>query len=230
MPHPKHVPAPIPEDEEGRLEFLRNLKILDTDSEEAFDRITKAAATIFHVPIALVCLLDRERNWFKSRYGVGDMREADRQSSFCQHVIYTKQRDALVVADTMQDPRFMFSDVVINPPHIRFYAGYPLVMCAEDGKLWTLGTLCIYDVQPRSLPSDQVRPIRIAGRLTLSLRIIHLYRHVEVLQAKRARAFPGGGFSRLRCDIAHRGRYTMLRRARWRRCACSGGSSRPSSS
>ena len=128
-------------------------------------RITKAAGTIFRVPIVLVCLLDRERNWFKSRHGVGDLREADRQSSFCQHVIYSKQRDPLIVCDTISDDRFECSDVVINPPHIRFYAGFPLVMVDGDGSPWTLGTLCVYDVQPREFPSKDRETLFMLGRL-----------------------------------------------------------------
>lgn len=131
----------LPRNEAARLEALRGLNILDTPPEERFDRITRIAAELFDVPIALVSLVDAERQWFKSRYGL-DAFESSRATSFCGHAIL--QDSVFHVADAAQDPRFHDNPLVTGPPHIRFYAGAPLYAGGE-----AIGTLCLIDSKPR---------------------------------------------------------------------------------
>jgi phosphoribosyl 1,2-cyclic phosphodiesterase/DNA-binding response OmpR family regulator len=136
--------AAIPGDEEQRIASLRELRILDTEPEERFDRITRLAAALFDVPMALISLVDENRQWFKSRLGL-DAKETPRDAAFCAHVVYS--REPMIVADTFQDARFADNPLVINEPRIRFYAGYPLIL--DDGNC--IGTLCLLDTRPRSL-------------------------------------------------------------------------------
>ena len=114
------IPAPIPPDEEARLQALRELLILDTPPEERFDRITRFAMSEFEVPIATISLVDRDRQWFKSNFGL-DACEASRDVSFCGHTIL--ERRFLVVPDALKDERFRDNPLVSGPPWIRFYAG-----------------------------------------------------------------------------------------------------------
>ena len=134
--------AAIPEDEEQRLASLRALKVLDTPLEDRFDRITRLAAALFNVPVALVSLVDENRQWFKSRHGL-EVPETSRDSSFCAHVVC--DREPMIVPDTFQDPRFADNPLVLHEPRIRFYAGAPLIL--EDGSC--VGSLCLIDTRPR---------------------------------------------------------------------------------
>jgi phosphoribosyl 1,2-cyclic phosphodiesterase/CheY-like chemotaxis protein len=136
--------AVIPHDEERRIASLQDLRILDTGPEERFDRITRLAAALFNVPIALVSLVDENRQWFKSRHGLS-AKETSRDIAFCAHVVYS--REPMIVSDTFQDTRFADNPLVIDGPRIRFYAGYPLVL--DDGSC--VGSLCLIDTRPRSL-------------------------------------------------------------------------------
>lgn len=113
----------FPENEAERLSVLNSLNVLDSNSVEKLDRITRLAAKYFGVTIALVSLIDRDRQWFLSRYGL-DVRETPRNISFCGHAIL--QREALVVPDTTNDPRFFDNPLVIGGPRIGFYVGQPL--------------------------------------------------------------------------------------------------------
>uniref|UniRef100_A0A7S0I271 Uncharacterized protein n=1 Tax=Hanusia phi TaxID=3032 RepID=A0A7S0I271_9CRYP len=164
--HPLHVPAPIPDDDEERLQFLSSLKILDTETEHSFDRITEAASVIFKVPIALVSLVDRERQWFKSAVGV-DVCQTHRDVAFCAHAILPKEPKVFIVNDTYEDERFKYSDLVLGEPYIRFYAGAPLVLYTDDG-MWKLGTICIIDQKPRTLRDDEVLLLEMLGRLVVA--------------------------------------------------------------
>lgn len=137
------IKAPLPHNEAQRLRALRELLILDTPPEERFDRIAAFAAREFDVPMALVSLVDRDRQWFKSNFGLED-RETPRDTSFCGHAI--SERDALVVPDALEDPRFRDNPMVVGKPHIRFYAG--CVLRLPYGQV--VGTLCVLDRRPRS--------------------------------------------------------------------------------
>jgi len=131
-----------PADEQRRLQTLRSTEILDTAPEERFDRLTRLATHVFNVPIALVSLVDENRQWFKSCQGL-DTDETDRDISFCGHAILGDE--AFIIEDTHADHRFADNPLVTGEPHIRFYAGYPIQYL--DGS--KLGTLCLIDYQPR---------------------------------------------------------------------------------
>ncbi len=137
----------IPGNEQQRLETLRSLKILDTEAEERFDRLTRMAKRLFDLPIAAVSLVDENRQWFKSRVGL-DACETGRDISFCGHAILGD--DIFVIEDALQDERFADNPLVTGAPHIRFYAGMPLRHL--DGN--KLGTLCVIDRRPRVFSDD----------------------------------------------------------------------------
>ncbi len=144
--------------EAERLETLRSLSILDTPPEERFDRFTRLARRMFDVPIALVSLVDTNRQWFKSRQGL-DATETSREISFCGHAIL--EREPLVIPDALCDERFADNPLVTGEPRIRFYAGYPLA--APNGA--RLGTLCLIDRNPRHLGDDDIALLRDLGRM-----------------------------------------------------------------
>ncbi len=136
------VAPPLPPDEAERCAALHALHILDTPAEERFDRITRLAQRLFAVPMALISLIDTDREWIKSGQGV-DVVTVERSNSFCAYTILNTE--LLVVHDAHQDPRFATNPFVVGPPFLRFYAGYPLV----DAQGYRLGALCILDTQPR---------------------------------------------------------------------------------
>jgi diguanylate cyclase (GGDEF)-like protein len=138
-----------PNNEKQRLNSLNRLNILDTPPEERFDRVTRLAKSLFNVPIALVSLVDENRQWFKSCFGI-DAAETGRDISFCGHSIL--QDDIFVVDDATKDERFKDNPLVAGEPNIRFYAGYPLT--SHDG--YNLGTLCIIDDKPRQLNEQEL--------------------------------------------------------------------------
>ncbi|MDO8274510.1 MAG: GAF domain-containing protein [Serpentinimonas sp.] len=149
---PDCAPA-LPEDEAERLHALRALGVLDSAAEERFDRLTRLAQALFEVPIALISLVDAERQWFKSRLGV-ELTETERAISFCGHAILAPE--IFEVPDTLLDPRFAGNPMVTGAPHIRYYAGAPLRV--ESGH--TVGMLCIKDLRPRLLSPAQRRSLR----------------------------------------------------------------------
>lgn len=150
--------APIPEDEEARLNALRACRILDTPDEQRFDDLTALAASFAETPIALVSLVDEQRQWFKSRVGL-EARETPRDQAFCAHAILSPE-SPLVVPDATKDPRFLDNPLVTGEPAIRFYAGTPLL----DDQDQALGTLCIIDTVPRTLTPTQLNTLEILGR------------------------------------------------------------------
>jgi PAS domain S-box-containing protein len=145
--------VPLPATETARLAALRDLGLLDTPAEERFDRLTRLACLTFKVPIALVSLVDAERQWFKSRQGL-EVCETGRDVAFCAHAIL--QAELLVVEDARADPRFADNPLVTGAPHIRFYAGAPL--STANGH--RIGTLCLIDTQPRLFDESRRRALR----------------------------------------------------------------------
>lgn len=167
--------APIPENEAARLETLRQYEILDTDSEESFNDLTRLAAYICNTPVALISLIDSKRQWFKSRLGV-DAKETARDISFCGHAIM--QDGPFIVRDALDDERFRSNPLVTGEPHIRFYAGSPL-MSPEGFKI---GTLCVVDKYPRELNEQQIAALKILGNQVIT----QLDLRREMLCMKRA--------------------------------------------
>ncbi|MHB1565165.1 MAG: putative bifunctional diguanylate cyclase/phosphodiesterase [Acidiferrobacter sp.] len=148
------MPAPLMSaNESQRLAALHRLAILDTSPEERFDRITRLARQLFGVPMALISLIDGDRQWFKSKHGI-DVCETPRDVSFCAHAIL--QDDAMVIPDARLDERFCGNPLVTGEPFIRFYAGKPLL----DAEGHRLGTLCILDTCPRQFGETHRQALR----------------------------------------------------------------------
>lgn len=158
----------IPTDESARLATLKSLNILDTLPEERFDRLTRMAKRLFGVPIALVSLVDADRQWFKSAQGL-TASETPRDISFCGHAILDDE--ILVVPDTSKDQRFADNPLVKDSPGIRFYAGCPIR--ATDGS--KLGTLCVIDQQPGSMGADDLELLQdLAAMVERELAVVQM--------------------------------------------------------
>lgn len=147
-----------PENEKQRINTLKSLNILDTSAEERFDRLTRLAKRMFNVPIALVTLVDTDRQWFKSCIGLNES-EAPRDISFCGHAILSD--NVFIVEDAQKDERFADNPFVIYSPSVRFYAGYPLKHV--DGS--KLGTLCIIDTKPRRFSNEDYEVLKDLAEL-----------------------------------------------------------------
>jgi GAF domain-containing protein len=152
---------PVPANEAERLRALRSYKILDTKPEERFDELTRLAALICGVPISLISLIDTDRQWFKSRFGL-DVEETPRAQAFCTHAIM--QPEMFVVPDATKDERFAHNPLVTGPLQVRFYAGAPLA--ARDGHV--LGTLCVIDHEPHTLSETQKEALKLVGQLVIA--------------------------------------------------------------
>ena len=148
----------LPENEVTRVATLRSLNILDTSAEERFDRLTRLAKRLFGVPIALVSLVDANRQWFKSCVGL-DAVETPRDISFCGHAILGN--GVFVIPDALADPRFSDNPLVTGAPNVRFYAGCPLQV--SNGS--KIGTLCLIDVEPREFDSESTALLQDLARM-----------------------------------------------------------------
>ncbi len=151
------ISGPIPENEAERLQAVRDYQILDTLPEQAFDDATILASQICNAPIALISIVDHDRQWFKSKVGLS-VSETKRDISFCAHAL--QDSSMLVVPDTHADERFAGNPLVTGNPHIRFYAGAPLI----SSKGHSLGTLCVIDHRPRELTPEQLRSLEALSR------------------------------------------------------------------
>lgn len=204
--------APHPENEHERVEALRRYEILDTEPEAPFDDLVQLAAQACQVPIALISLIDPLRQWFKAKTGVG-VCQTSRDIAFCVHAIL--QRDIFEVPDALGDERFATNPLVTGEPHIRFYAGVPLV----DRENYALGTLCLIDRVPRRLSWQQKQTLTVLGRqvvahLELRLRNRQLTQRLangEQVEAMRAKClFALDHTHSAIAFLDHTGRYTYV--------------------
>jgi anti-sigma regulatory factor (Ser/Thr protein kinase) len=160
------------EEEAARLETLRKYQILDTDPEMGFDDLALLASQICEAPMAAISLVDRDRQWFKARVGLS-AQETPRSISFCTHAI--EQRGIFIVPDALKDARLRDNPQVTGDPHIRFYAGAPLI--TREGHV--LGTLCVVDRRARRLTTNQAQALgalrrQVEAQLELRRRLIEL--------------------------------------------------------
>lgn len=158
MLHPQ-----IPNNEEERLALLDSYSIIDSFIEIEYDNITAIASEICHTPISLVSLIDDKKQWFKSHHGL-EITETPKEFSFCAHAINDPQ-NSFVVNDTREDKRFFDNPLVIGDPHVKFYAGIPLV--GEEGL--ALGTLCVIDYKPNQLNASQINSLKALSNQVMSL-------------------------------------------------------------
>lgn len=164
--------APLPPDEEQRLEALARYEVLDTLPEASFDELVRLAAEICDTPIALMSLVDANRQWFKSAVGL-DIKETPRSVAFCAHAIL--EREMFTVADAARDDRFARNPLVVGSPHLRFYAGAPIQPATGSA----IGTVCVLDRVPRVLSDFQRNALRVIGEQVTAQ--LELRRHIREL-------------------------------------------------
>ncbi len=177
-PDPSLTVPPLPEREQERLKALQSYGVLDGPPQESFDRLTQLSSQLFGVPIALISLVDHDRQWFLSRAGL-EACQTDRNVAFCAHTIC--QDGVLVVQDARQDPRFRHNPLVEGPPGIRFYAGAPLR--TADGH--ALGTLCLIDTEPRAFTPTEAKLLRHLAAMVMQQLEAHRRRQEELPEGER---------------------------------------------
>ncbi|STX52379.1 Diguanylate kinase [Legionella busanensis] len=176
------IPPEIPENEAERLATLYKLKILDTEREERFDRVTRIACKLFDVPIAVISFLEAERQWMKSTQGF-EIQEAVRKTSFCGHVILSDE--IMVVEDTMKDKRFYDNPFVVGKPNFRFYVGCPLKI-----NKCNVGVICLIDDKPRLIKDvDQHVVYDLAKMVEMELESLQLAITDELTGLSNRRGF-----------------------------------------
>lgn len=195
-------PAALPKNEVARLQALYRYDVLDTPEEEAFDRLTRIAALVADVPIALISLIDEDRQWFKARQGL-DAAQTPRDVSFCGHAILGV--DPMEVPDASLDERFADNPLVTGEPHIRFYLGVPLT--APGGH--NIGTLCVIDRRPRELDEAQRRTLHDLAQIAV--------RELELRKLALTDALTGT-FNRRMLDRMLEGEIARARRSGGRFC------------
>lgn len=173
----------VPDNEEARLKTLNSLDVLDTQPEERFDRLTRMCKRLFGVPIALVSLVDENRQWFKSCVGLS-VSETPRDISFCGHAILGSE--IFVIPDAAKDERFADNPLVVDEPHIRFYAGCPLR--SRNGS--KLGTLCIIDREPRELTQEDFDTLKdLASMVERELEAVQMATLDDLTKISNRRGF-----------------------------------------
>src|SRR5262245_1328070 len=186
--------APKPT-EKKRLAVLWQYELLDTVPEEVFDDLTELAARICEAPIALISLVDENRQWFKSKVGI-TTNETSRDISFCAHAI--EQDDLFIIPDATKDKRFSHNPLVTSDPKIRFYAGAPLV--TPDGH--AIGTLCVIDKVARQLRPEQQQALRVLARHVMTQ--LELRRHArELADAHKAREATKDELDKAHAEVAN---------------------------
>ena len=159
--------------ESDRLRFLKELYILDTEAEKHFDQITQLAADFYHVPIALISLVDEHRQWFKSKIGL-DVYQTDRDIAFCSHAL--SEPELMLIPDARLDPRFRDNPLVTHDPKVVFYAGAVL----RPDRMNPIGTLCIIDHSPRSYSLAEMRNLRfLADQVEELIRLYQIESQLE---------------------------------------------------
>ena len=170
------------QNEESRLAALQLYQILDSGEEQVYDDLTKIAAYIADTPMALISIVDRDRQWFKSRIGI-DVPETKREYSFCSHAIQSP-RLPFLVRDAKRDDRFASNPLVTGAPNIRFYFGAPLLMNDKNA----LGSLCVLDTKPRELSLKQIEALTALSRQVVLM--LEIRKNVMALGALAAEAKP----------------------------------------
>jgi PAS domain S-box-containing protein len=189
--------APLPPDEERRLARLRALAVLDTAREPLFDELTQLAAELCDMPIALVTLIDEQRQWFKAGVGLPGVQETPRDLAFCAHAILGDE--VLEVPDALADPRFSDNPFVLGEPNIRAYAGAPIAMPGGE----RVGTLCVIDRRPHALSAEQLRRLRmLASSVQQALLLRERLVERERAQRRQAEQALVEGLSRFRDLLA----------------------------
>ena len=171
--------AKKPENEHQRLQSLIDLDILDSEIENCYDEITRTAAKIFNVPICLISLVDKDRQWFKSKYGL-EASETHRDLAFCAHAIL--DGNTFVVKDSRKDERFNDNPLVTGEPRVIFYAGQPL---SVDDQAHRVGTLCLIDHEPKELSADQLELLKtLAHQVEMHFRMRKMIKELKVSELK----------------------------------------------
>lgn len=168
------TPYPVPDNEVVRLNALREYNILDSLPEQVYDDLVKLASAICGTPIAVVTLLDSDRQWFKAKVGI-DGEGTPRSQAFCAHAIMQPD-EVMTVEDATHDDRFAANPLVVGEPNIRFYAGAPLVTPTGEA----LGTICVIDREPRKLTETQLEALRLLSRqIVVQLELRHSIANLE---------------------------------------------------